>query len=155
MECVVQQVERMEIVDEEEVVESLGKVEQEMDFKLENTSTPSGVVDDFVEVVKISSIELEDDVQEDNAQPPKHSMNDERVEEVDQEASSTNEECVEDVGEQETEIEEVCQEVEKFRFSENAKMDQVKTSMKNGVLTITVSKAEVKKPNVKPIQITR
>ncbi|XLU30834.1 hypothetical protein S245_066900, partial [Arachis hypogaea] len=41
----------------------------------------------------------------------------------------------------------------RFRFRENAKMDQVKTSIENGVLTVTVPKAEVKKPNVKPIQI--
>ncbi|XLU44747.1 hypothetical protein S245_039561, partial [Arachis hypogaea] len=40
------------------------------------------------------------------------------------------------------------------RFCENAKMDQVKTSIENGVLTVTVPKAEVKKPGVKPIQIT-
>ncbi|KAL4337017.1 hypothetical protein AHAS_Ahas12G0068100 [Arachis hypogaea] len=33
-------------------------------------------------------------------------------------------------------------------------MDQVKTSIENGVLTVTVPKAEVKKPGVKPIQIT-
>ncbi|RYR47577.1 hypothetical protein Ahy_A07g033510 [Arachis hypogaea] len=33
-------------------------------------------------------------------------------------------------------------------------MDQVKTSIENGVLTVTVPKVEVKKPDVKPIQIT-
>ncbi|KAL4287472.1 hypothetical protein AHAS_Ahas19G0189600 [Arachis hypogaea] len=43
--------------------------------------------------------------------------------------------------------------MQRFRFRENAKMDQVKTSIENGVLTVTVPKAEVKKPNVKPIQI--
>ncbi|KAL4337751.1 hypothetical protein HN873_039798 [Arachis hypogaea] len=37
----------------------------------------------------------------------------------------------------------------RFRFPENAKMDQVKTSMENGVLTVTVAEAEVKKPDVK------
>ncbi|KAL1365182.1 hypothetical protein AAHE18_03G270300 [Arachis hypogaea] len=42
----------------------------------------------------------------------------------------------------------------RFRLPENAKMDQVKASMENGVLTVTVPKAEVKKPDVKPIQIT-
>ncbi|RYR26234.1 hypothetical protein Ahy_B02g060438 isoform B [Arachis hypogaea] len=41
----------------------------------------------------------------------------------------------------------------RFRFPENAKMDQVKTSMENGVLTVTVAEAEVKKPDVKSIQI--
>ncbi|XLU31934.1 hypothetical protein S245_068000, partial [Arachis hypogaea] len=40
------------------------------------------------------------------------------------------------------------------RFRENAKIDQVKTSIENGVLTVIVPKAEVKKPVVKPIQIT-
>ncbi|KAL4288758.1 hypothetical protein AHAS_Ahas19G0318200 [Arachis hypogaea] len=42
----------------------------------------------------------------------------------------------------------------RFRFRENAKIDQVKTSIENGVLTVIVPKAEVKKPVVKPIQIT-
>ncbi|KAK1420832.1 hypothetical protein QVD17_22724 [Tagetes erecta] len=42
----------------------------------------------------------------------------------------------------------------RFRLPENAKMDQIKASMENGVLTITVPKEEVKKPDVKPIQIT-
>ncbi|MED6144794.1 hypothetical protein PIB30_018835 [Stylosanthes scabra] len=42
----------------------------------------------------------------------------------------------------------------RFRLPENAKLDQVKASMENGVLTVTVPKAEVKKPDVKPIQIT-
>nr|XP_025631625.1 17.7 kDa class I heat shock protein-like [Arachis hypogaea] len=41
----------------------------------------------------------------------------------------------------------------RFRLPENAKMNQVKTSMENGVLTVTVPKAEVKKPDVKSIQI--
>ncbi|RYR49160.1 hypothetical protein Ahy_A07g035480 [Arachis hypogaea] len=112
MECVMQQVERMEIVDEEEVVESLGKVEQEVDSKFENTSTPSDVVDDLVEIVEPFSNELEFGVEEDNAQLPRHSMNDERLEEDDQEASSTNEECVEEVGGQGIEVEKACQEVE-------------------------------------------
>ncbi|XLU81609.1 hypothetical protein S245_005029, partial [Arachis hypogaea] len=35
----------------------------------------------------------------------------------------------------------------RFRLPENAKMNQVKTSMENGVLTVTVPKAEVKKPD--------
>ncbi|RYR46276.1 hypothetical protein Ahy_A07g032017 isoform A [Arachis hypogaea] len=42
----------------------------------------------------------------------------------------------------------------RFRLPENAKLEQVKASMENGVLTVTVPKEEVKKPDVKPIQIT-
>ncbi|KDP42164.1 hypothetical protein JCGZ_02894 [Jatropha curcas] len=42
----------------------------------------------------------------------------------------------------------------RFRLPENAKIDQVKASMENGVLTVTVPKAEVKKPDVKAIQIS-
>ena len=42
----------------------------------------------------------------------------------------------------------------RFRLPENAKMDQVKASMENGVLTVTVPKEEVKKPDVKTIQIS-
>ncbi|GLT66899.1 hypothetical protein SLA2020_392400 [Shorea laevis] len=41
----------------------------------------------------------------------------------------------------------------RFRLSENAKMDQVKASMENGVLTVTVPKEE-KKPEVKAIEIS-
>ncbi|XP_028779197.1 17.3 kDa class I heat shock protein-like [Neltuma alba] len=41
----------------------------------------------------------------------------------------------------------------RFRLPENAKMDQVKASMENGVLTVTVPKEEVKKPEVKAIEI--
>ncbi|KAL4287298.1 hypothetical protein AHAS_Ahas19G0172200 [Arachis hypogaea] len=78
---VLQQVEEEEIVKEEEVVEELGEIEQEVDFKLEDTSTPSDVVDDLVEVVEPSSNELEFGVEEDNVQPPRYSMNDERLEE--------------------------------------------------------------------------
>ncbi|KAJ0987847.1 hypothetical protein J5N97_006203 [Dioscorea zingiberensis] len=36
----------------------------------------------------------------------------------------------------------------RFRLPENAKVDQVKASMENGVLTVTVPKEEVKKPEV-------
>nr|GEV17217.1 17.3 kDa class I heat shock protein-like [Tanacetum cinerariifolium] len=36
----------------------------------------------------------------------------------------------------------------------NAKMDQIKAEIENGVLTITVPKEEVKKPNVKSIEIS-
>ena len=42
----------------------------------------------------------------------------------------------------------------RFRLPENAKMDQVKASIENGVLTITVPKEEVKKPDVKSIEIS-
>ncbi|KAG5050107.1 hypothetical protein JHK85_011210 [Glycine max] len=37
----------------------------------------------------------------------------------------------------------------KFRLPENTKFDQVKASMENGVLTVTLPKEEVKKPDVK------
>ncbi|KAJ1375678.1 HSP20-like chaperone [Sesbania bispinosa] len=42
----------------------------------------------------------------------------------------------------------------KFRLPENAKVDQVKASMENGVLTVTVPKEEVKMPDVKAIEIS-
>ncbi|XP_061343537.1 17.5 kDa class I heat shock protein-like isoform X1 [Gastrolobium bilobum] len=42
----------------------------------------------------------------------------------------------------------------RFRLPENAKVDKVKASMENGVLTVIVPKEEVKKPDVKPVQIT-
>ncbi|KAJ0465858.1 putative small heat shock protein HSP20 [Helianthus annuus] len=42
----------------------------------------------------------------------------------------------------------------RFRLPENVKMDQVKAAMENGVLTVTVPKAEVKKPAVKAIDIS-
>uniref|UniRef100_A0A2N9IDY4 SHSP domain-containing protein n=1 Tax=Fagus sylvatica TaxID=28930 RepID=A0A2N9IDY4_FAGSY len=41
-----------------------------------------------------------------------------------------------------------------FRLPENAKMDQIKAAMENGVLTVTVPKAEVKKSDVKAIEIS-
>ncbi|GMY13207.1 class I heat shock protein-like [Fagus crenata] len=41
----------------------------------------------------------------------------------------------------------------RFRLPENAKIDEVKASMENGVLTVTVPKQEVKKPERKVIQI--
>ncbi|XP_043691739.1 18.5 kDa class I heat shock protein-like [Telopea speciosissima] len=40
----------------------------------------------------------------------------------------------------------------KFRLPENTKVDQVKASMENGVLTVTIPKV-VKKPEVKAIEI--
>lgn len=42
----------------------------------------------------------------------------------------------------------------RFRLPENAKVDQVKASMENGVLTVTVPKSEAKKPDVKSIKIS-
>nr|XP_023906086.1 18.1 kDa class I heat shock protein-like [Quercus suber] len=42
----------------------------------------------------------------------------------------------------------------RFRLPENAKMDQIKASMENGVLTVTIPKVEVKKPEVKAIEIS-
>ncbi|OIT35953.1 PREDICTED: 17.8 kDa class I heat shock protein-like [Nicotiana attenuata] len=42
----------------------------------------------------------------------------------------------------------------RFRLPENAKIDQVKASMENGVLTVTVPKEQVKKPEVKAIEIS-
>ena len=42
----------------------------------------------------------------------------------------------------------------RFRLPENAKMDQIKAAMENGVLTVTVPKMEVKKPDVKSIEIS-
>ncbi|KAE9449066.1 hypothetical protein C3L33_19030, partial [Rhododendron williamsianum] len=40
-----------------------------------------------------------------------------------------------------------------FRLPDNAKADEVKASMENGVLTVTVPKQEVKKPEKKVIAI--
>ncbi|XP_071710298.1 17.8 kDa class I heat shock protein-like [Rutidosis leptorrhynchoides] len=42
----------------------------------------------------------------------------------------------------------------RFVLPENAKIDQVKAAMENGVLTITVPKQDVKKPDVKSIEIS-
>nr|AAB46378.1 LMW heat shock protein [Oryza sativa] len=42
----------------------------------------------------------------------------------------------------------------RFRLPENTKPEQIKASMENGVLTVTVPKEEPKKPDVKSIQIT-
>jgi HSP20 family protein len=42
----------------------------------------------------------------------------------------------------------------RFRLPENVKMDEVKASMENGVLTVTVPKEEVKQPDVKTIEIS-
>ncbi|XP_021813738.1 17.8 kDa class I heat shock protein-like [Prunus avium] len=42
----------------------------------------------------------------------------------------------------------------RFRLPENAKVEQVKASLENGVLTVTVPKEEVKKPDVKAVEIS-
>ncbi|XP_043691490.1 18.1 kDa class I heat shock protein-like [Telopea speciosissima] len=42
----------------------------------------------------------------------------------------------------------------RFMLPENAKIDQVKAAMENGVLTVTVPKEEVKKAEVKTIEIS-
>ncbi|KAM0948351.1 putative small heat shock protein HSP20 [Dioscorea sansibarensis] len=42
----------------------------------------------------------------------------------------------------------------RFRLPDNAKVDQVKAAMENGVLTVTVPKEEVKKPETKSIEIS-
>ncbi|KAK1299366.1 18.2 kDa class I heat shock protein [Acorus calamus] len=42
----------------------------------------------------------------------------------------------------------------RFRLPEGAKVDQVKAAMENGVLTVTVPKAEVKKLEIKAIDIS-
>ncbi|XP_052180269.1 17.9 kDa class I heat shock protein-like [Diospyros lotus] len=42
----------------------------------------------------------------------------------------------------------------RFRLPENAKVEQVKAAMDNGVLTVTVPKEEANKPDVKSIQIS-
>ena len=42
----------------------------------------------------------------------------------------------------------------RFRLAENAKMEEVRASMENGVLTVIVPNVEVKKPDVKAIEIS-
>ncbi|XP_031482189.1 18.2 kDa class I heat shock protein-like [Nymphaea colorata] len=42
----------------------------------------------------------------------------------------------------------------RFQLPENARVDKVKATMENGVLTVTVPKQEVKKPKVKAIKIS-
>ncbi|KAG9444225.1 hypothetical protein H6P81_015565 [Aristolochia fimbriata] len=43
--------------------------------------------------------------------------------------------------------------IRRFRLPENAKTEDVKAKMENGVLTVTIPKEEVKEPEVKPIDI--
>ncbi|RYQ90813.1 hypothetical protein Ahy_B09g096797 [Arachis hypogaea] len=97
---VLQQVESEEIVNEEEVVEELEEVEQEVDFKLENTSTPSDIVDDL----EFSPIVLEIEIKEEDAQPPMPLVSNE--EEIELEESHQ---------EKGVEVEESCKEVEVFK----------------------------------------
>uniref|UniRef100_A0ACD5TQR8 Uncharacterized protein n=1 Tax=Avena sativa TaxID=4498 RepID=A0ACD5TQR8_AVESA len=42
----------------------------------------------------------------------------------------------------------------RFRLPDNAKVEEVKAGLENGVLTVTVPKAEVKKPETKAIEIS-
>uniref|UniRef100_A0ACD5XJ63 Uncharacterized protein n=1 Tax=Avena sativa TaxID=4498 RepID=A0ACD5XJ63_AVESA len=42
----------------------------------------------------------------------------------------------------------------RFRLPDNAKAEQVKASIENGVLTVTVPKEEIKKPKLKSTQIS-
>ncbi|KAK9940655.1 hypothetical protein M0R45_017305 [Rubus argutus] len=42
----------------------------------------------------------------------------------------------------------------RFRLPDNAKIDEIKAAMENGVLSVTVPKAEVKRPDVKAIKIS-
>ncbi|XP_016464621.1 17.3 kDa class I heat shock protein [Nicotiana tabacum] len=44
--------------------------------------------------------------------------------------------------------------VRRFRLPENAKVDQVKANMENGVLTVTVPKENANKPEMKSIDIS-
>lgn len=42
----------------------------------------------------------------------------------------------------------------RFRLPENAKIDQIRAAMENGVLTVTVPKEEERRPEVKSIEIS-
>ncbi|RYQ95298.1 hypothetical protein Ahy_B08g090431 [Arachis hypogaea] len=80
MGYVLQQVESKEIVNEEEVVESLGKVEQEMD----------SIIEEFLSIIESSPIGLEIEVKEEDAQPLMSLVSNE--EEIELEASHQEEE---------------------------------------------------------------
>ncbi|XP_040992171.1 class I heat shock protein-like [Juglans microcarpa x Juglans regia] len=41
-----------------------------------------------------------------------------------------------------------------LRLPENAKMNEIKAVMENGVLTVTIPKEEVKKPDVRTVEIS-
>ncbi|RYR67515.1 hypothetical protein Ahy_A03g013915 [Arachis hypogaea] len=90
---VLQQVEEEKIVNKEEVVEELGKVEQEVNSKFENTSTPN----DPLVFEEPSPIDIEVNVEISSTLPPCCDMKSgEELEEV----------------EEDVEVEEACQEVE-------------------------------------------
>ncbi|CAL2263854.1 unnamed protein product [Prunus armeniaca] len=42
----------------------------------------------------------------------------------------------------------------RFQLPENAKVDEIKAAMENGVLSVTVPNTEMKKPNAKAIEIS-
>ena len=44
--------------------------------------------------------------------------------------------------------------VRRFRLPENARVDQVRAAMEDGVLTVTIPKEEAKKPELKAIEIS-
>ncbi|MED6207654.1 hypothetical protein PIB30_037705 [Stylosanthes scabra] len=119
-----QQVEKVECIEVEEVVEELGEIEQGMSFTIEDDSTPTSDIDDLVE---LSSVELEFNVEEKCAQSPKHTLR--------------NEEIVEEVSKQEVKLEEACQEVEVVEEEqmgvEITLVNLLKTSLSNSPPSIT------------------
>ena len=42
----------------------------------------------------------------------------------------------------------------RFKLPDNAKLDQLKASMNNGVLTVIVPKEEARRPDVRVVEIT-
>ena len=71
------------------------------------------------------------------------------------EAAEAHERSKEDKGDKWHRVERSSgQFVRRFRLPENAKTEEVRAALENGVLTVTVPKAEVKKPEVKSIQIS-
>ncbi|KAL4356696.1 hypothetical protein AHAS_Ahas09G0112500 [Arachis hypogaea] len=89
------QVEEVEILEGKEMVEDLGKVEQEASLIIDDGSAPTDVLFEIVEYFLLC---CEIDDKEDCAQPLTHNL--------------SNKECVEKVSEQGIELEEACQEVE-------------------------------------------